>query len=350
MFKMSHTVNTYFLHPVYNNPMLEIRGMQKVQDGKTILDIPSFEVMDGQIAGLIAREGSGGDVLISLLTGRSQPSAGTIHLAGIEPYRDHTALSQVLGVVFAEDTVYKNLGVLANLNFIARLHGLPKESVETTLSLVGLADHRRMPAGKLSPSLLRRLVFGCAIMHAPKFLLLVEPMRRCDESSVNLLSSLIGQLANDGAGILVISADAAELAKLCDQVYELQEGHIAKVESSPGENIQGQPFKIPVKTEDKVLLLNPADILYADASGDRAYLVTLEGRLPTQYTLTELEKRLERGGFFRAHRSYLVNLQHVREVIPFTRNAYSLRLDDPAGTQIPLSKSAAAELRELLNF
>jgi ABC-2 type transport system ATP-binding protein len=329
--------------------MLEIHNMQKVQDGKTILDITSFEVMDGQIAGLIARAGSGSEMLVSLLTGRSQPSAGTICLAGIEPYAEHTALSQALGVVFAEDTVYKNLSVLANLNFFARLHDLPKENAETTLARVGLADHRRMPAGKLSPSLLRRLAFGCAILHEPKFLLLVEPFSRCDEATGNLLSNLVQQIANEGAGVLVLSGDGAGLAHLSDQVYELQEGHIIKVEST-SKTIQGQPFKIPVKIEDKVLLLNPADILYADASGDRAYLVTTEGRLPTQYTLTELEKRLERGGFFRAHRSYLVNLQHVREVIPFTRNAYSLRLDDPTGTQIPLSKSAASELRDLLNF
>ena len=330
--------------------MLEIHNLQKVQDGKTILDITSFEVMEGQIVGMIARAGSGAEMLVNLLTGRSQPSAGTIRLAGIEPYADHTTLSQALGVVFAEDTVYKNLSVLANLNFFTRLHGLPKENAETTLARVGLADHRRMPAGKLSPSLLRRLAFGCAILHEPNFLLLVEPFSRCDEATVNLLSNLVQQLVNKGAGVLVLSADEAELVKLSDQLYELQDGHIIKVESAATDNIQGQPFKIPVKIEDKVLLLNPADILYADASGDRAYLVTSEGRLPTQYTLTELEKRLVRGGFFRAHRSYLVNLQHVREVIPFTRNAFSLRLDDPAGTQIPLSKSAAAELRELLNF
>jgi ABC-2 type transport system ATP-binding protein len=59
---------------------------------------------------------------------------------------------------------------------------------------------------------------------------------------------------------------------------------------------------------------------------------------------------LARSGFFRAHRSYLVNLQHVKEVIPYTRNSFSLRLDDPQNTEIPLSKSAAGELRELLGY
>lgn len=315
-----------------------------------MLDVHSFAVMDGQIAGLIARSGSGVEMLVSLLTGRTQPSAGTVRITGVDPYAERTALSQVLGVMFADDTVYKNLAVLANLTFLTRLHGLPKKNAEDTLAQVGLADQASLPAGKLSPSLLRRLAFGCAILHAPKFLLLVEPFGRCDEATVNLLISQIHLQTEGGVAILILSSDSTGLTIVCDQLYELQEGHITKVESPVGEEVHGQPFKIPVKVDDKVVLLNPADILYADASGDRAYLVTAEGRLPTQYTLTELEKRLVRSGFFRAHRSYLVNLQHVKEVIPFTRNAFTLRLDDPAATQIPLSKSAATELRTLLGY
>jgi ABC-2 type transport system ATP-binding protein len=102
--------------------------------------------------------------------------------------------------------------------------------------------------------------------------------------------------------------------------------------------------------EDKIALVNPADILFVEAQDGRAFLKTAGERLPTQFTLSELEQRLSRSGFFRAHRSYLVNLQHVIEVIPYTRNSYSLRLDDPDDTTIPLSKSAAAELRELLGY
>ena len=86
------------------------------------------------------------------------------------------------------------------------------------------------------------------------------------------------------------------------------------------------------------------------AQDDRAFLHTTDGRLPTQFTLTELEKRLSLSGFFRAHRSYLVNLQHVKEVIPYTRDSFTLKMKDEAGTQIPLSKSAARELRKLLDY
>jgi len=330
--------------------MLEIRRLQKVVDGKTVLDIRSFDLQAGQIAGLIGLPGSGMDVFFALLTGQSGPTAGSIRLADLEPSRQKADLSHVIGVLFAEDGLYKSQSALSNLQFQSRLYGLPKERSVEIVEQVGLADHLHTPAGKLSSSLLRRLAFGRAILHQPKILLLQEPFARCDEQTMTLLRQLIRSLAEAGAAILILNSDRTGLISLCDALYELQDGRIVDVTPQEEDPVHRQAFKIPVKAEDKVLLLNPADILYADASDGRAFLVTLEDRLPSQYTLAELEKRLARSGFFRAHRSYLVNLQHVREVIPFTRNAFSLRLDDPNGTQIPLSKSAAGELKELLGY
>jgi len=119
----------------------------------------------------------------------------------------------------------------------------------------------------------------------------------------------------------------------------------------PGdEERESLPFKIPAKLEHTVALVDPADIYYAYAQDDRTFLQTGDGSLPTQFTMTELEQRLSRSGFFRAHRSYLVNLQLVKEVIPYTRDSYSLRLKDPQGTKIPLSKTAARELRDLMGY
>ncbi len=97
-------------------------------------------------------------------------------------------------------------------------------------------------------------------------------------------------------------------------------------------------------------LVGRVDILGVAAQDDRRVLEAAGGRLRRQFPLTELETRLARSGFFRAHRGFLVNLQHVREVIPYTRDSFSLKLKDAAGTKIPLSKSAARELRELLGF
>jgi ABC-2 type transport system ATP-binding protein len=131
---------------------------------------------------------------------------------------------------------------------------------------------------------------------------------------------------------------------------ECRGGQLTQTGLPQGERPQALPFKIPVRMEEKVILVNPADILYAEAEGGRAGLQTAGGRMATQFTLNELEERLARRGFFRAHRAYLVNLQHIKEVIPYTRNSFSLRLDDEACTEIPLSKAAASELRDLLGY
>jgi len=258
--------------------------------------------------------------------------------------------SHVAGVLFPEDGLYPRQTARQNLAFQNRLYGLEKSRADEVLAQVGLADHANMRADKLSSGLTRRLAFGRAILHQPSVLILVEPFERCDGGSLTLLARLLRQQAESGAAVLILADDNANLHAVCDTVHLLNQGRITE-SYRPGEEQQAAlPFKIPVRLEGKVALVNPVDILFADAAEGRAYLQTRDGRLPTQFTLSELEARLARSGFFRAHRGYLVNLQHVKEVIPYTRNSFSLRLDDGANTEIPLSKSAAGELRELLGY
>ena len=70
----------------------------------------------------------------------------------------------------------------------------------------------------------------------------------------------------------------------------------------------------------------------------------------TNLTLQDLEDRLAGRGFFRAHRAYLVNLQHIKAVVQYTRNSYALLLNDEAETSIPLSKQSERELQALLGY
>ena len=149
---------------------------------------------------------------------------------------------------------------------------------------------------------------------------------------------------------MIFAHDDDQLNELCDVIYHFNQGRVTETVYPGEEDRQSLPFMIPAKLEHTVALVDPADIFFAYTQDDRTYLQTEEGSLPTQFTMTELEQRLSRSGFFRAHRGYLVNLQHVKEVIPYTRDSYSLRIKDPDGTKIPLSKTAARELREILGY
>jgi ABC-2 type transport system ATP-binding protein len=252
--------------------------------------------------------------------------------------------------MFADDGLYLRQTARQNLAFHALLHNLKKERVMETLTQVGLADHADIKAEKLSSSLRRRLAFGRAILHQPSTLLLVDPFARCDGVSIDLFSQWIRQEAKRDRTVLVLADDDAYLHTICDSVHRLVSGRITESYNPKLAQQEVLPFKIPVRLEGRVALINPSDILFADASEGKSNLQTRQSRLPTQFTLNELEDRLGRSGFFRAHRSYLVNLQHVKEVIPYTRNSFSLRLDDDNNTEIPLSKSAATELRHLLGY
>jgi ABC-2 type transport system ATP-binding protein len=328
--------------------MIRIENLQKVIGSQTVLDIESLQVESGEIGAIVGPAGSGITHLLEVLIAKSGPSAGLVHLDNQAPNRNE--ISRTLGVLFETDGLYLRQTARQNLAFQARLFGLKPGSVPEMLEQVGLADHADIRAEKLSTGLARRLAFGRALLHDPQVLILVEPFTRCDEGSISLIGRRIREKARAGAAVLILSADSSNLENLCDRIHLLNQGRIIETYKPQETLADAAPFKIPVRLEGRVLLVNPADILYADAGDGRTQIWTLEGPLPSQFTLQELEQRLERRGFFRAHRSYLVNLQHVKEVIPYTRNSFSLRLNDEAQTKIPLSKSAAAELREMLDY
>lgn len=330
--------------------MIELIHLQKIVDQRTAVDIDSLSVSTGEITALVGPPGSGVEALFDLLTGKTLPSAGTVRIAGIDPGRERSRFSSLVGVLFQEDALFMRLSPIDNLLFTCRLYGLPRLRADQVLEQIGLADQQRASLEKMPGGLQRRLAFGRAIVHQPAALVLFDLFARCDEASIALLSELIQKLAAENACVLILANDEAHLAPVCDKVYNLQQGRIANIRNPREEDAAALPFKIPVKVDEKVVLVNPADILYADAVGGRSTLHTSQGELLSQFTIGELEERLGRSGFFRAHRSYLVNLQHVKEVIPYTRNSFSLRLNDKDGTEIPLSKAAASELRSLLGY
>ena len=126
------------------------------------------------------------------------------------------------------------------------------------------------------------------------------------------------------------------------------------VPSSSSESpIQTYPMrieKIPAKVSDKIILFDPTEILFIESNEGISQLHVNEGVFACTIKLGDLEEKLKLFGFFRCHRSYIVNLQHVREVITWTRNSYSLILDDKSKSSIPLSKGKFDELRAIIGI
>ena len=109
--------------------------------------------------------------------------------------------------------------------------------------------------------------------------------------------------------------------------------------------------KIVVRTNNRLLLVDQREICFASIDEGAISVVTsaVEG-LSNCRTLEELMDLLDPDTFWRAHRSFIVNMQHIREVVPWFKSSYQLRMDDPKKTEIPVSRSQTRRLRELFNL
>jgi two-component system response regulator LytT len=114
---------------------------------------------------------------------------------------------------------------------------------------------------------------------------------------------------------------------------------------------QPRSGKIVVRAQSRLLLVDQKELCFASIEDGRISVVTrtLEGESNCR-TLEELMDQLDPEQFWRAHRSFVVNLHHIREVVPWFKSSYQLRMDDRKQTEIPVSRSQTKRLRELFNL
>lgn len=110
------------------------------------------------------------------------------------------------------------------------------------------------------------------------------------------------------------------------------------------------PPHIPLRRGRKIVLMNPADILYLKSEQGVTIVVTLSGEYWASYSLAEMEGILDAQIFFRTHRSTIINLNRIREIVPAQSGVYDVYLNDTARTCVPLSRDRARVLRERYNF
>jgi len=113
----------------------------------------------------------------------------------------------------------------------------------------------------------------------------------------------------------------------------------------------GRSGKVVVRAQSRLLLVDQKDLCFATIDEGRISVVTkaLEGDSNCR-TLEELMDQLDPEQFWRVHRSFVVNIQHIREVVPWFKSSYQLRMDDRKQTEVPVSRSQTKRLRELFNL
>ena len=158
----------------------------------------------------------------------------------------------------------------------------------------------------------------------------------------------------ESTGSAIKGMVAGAQAKL-DALLKMVEGQSALAAQpqpvSGSHPITSRSGKVVVRAQNRLLLADQKDVCFASIEEGRISVVTksVEGDSNCR-TLEELMEQLDPEQFWRAHRSFVVNIQHIREVVPWFKSSYQLRMDDRKNTEIPVSRSQTRRLRELFNL
>jgi len=317
----------------------------------------SLKLAPGEVLAVVGSHGNGKAPLLELLTGIGRPSRGYIRICGHEP--GSPMASSRLGVAGSAWGLNPAHTVAETLTLYARLWSLPPAKSGEVAADLELTARRNTLVADLSPGEVARLRLARALLHHPALLVLDEPVGDVDLESAEIIEGAIGAAADRGMGVLITTFGHPRTLRLASRVYYLENGRFVEPAPAPPQGVPAPAAgsarldrprveQIAARRDDRVVLFSPAEILYAYAQEKSVYLHTAEGDWTASFTLSELEERLAAHGFYRAHRGYLVNLAHVREIVPWTRSSFSLRLKD--GSEVPLSKHRVAELKALLGW
>ncbi len=302
-------------------------------------------------------------VLLNMLIGKHSVTSGKIFVQNESYNINRRAYLAQIAVCFFEEGMYERLTIMDCLKFYQGLYQ-SKQTFEQVLQWTQLEDKTHTKVSKLTFSERRRVQFAKLLLQDAALYIFEEADLNVDLETKRVFSTIIQKLQENQKAILILTGNMENAISVADEVYRLDEKGLYKVEIDEGKDEdvkkevpdaeeKEQTFKfhkIPTKINEKMVLFDPPEIDYIESKDGQAHLYIKGEAFPTTFTLNELEGRLHYFGFFRCHRSYIVNLQKVREVITWTRNSFNLILDDQAKSSIPLSKGKMAQLKEILGL
>jgi two-component system LytT family response regulator/two-component system response regulator LytT len=123
------------------------------------------------------------------------------------------------------------------------------------------------------------------------------------------------------------------------------------VQLGAGKPSSSQPVKILVKSQQRLLLVDEEDLIFSSIEDGMISVMARDVEGTSNYrTLEELNAALDSESFWRPHRSYLVNIHHIKEVVPWFKGGYLLKMNDKKQSEIPVSRAQTKRLRELFKL
>ena len=213
------------------------RGLSKRFGQLLAVDHVDLTVPRASVYGFLGPNGSGKSTTIRMLCGLLLPSAGQIEVLGLRIPEQAEALRKRIGYMAQKFSLYEDLSVRENLEFLASVQGLPRQlrraRVDELLQTYNLADRADQLAGTMSGGQKQRLALAGAVVHKPELLFLDEPTSAVDPESRRDFWEKLFDLADAGTTILV-STHYMDEAERCHRIAILDSGRLV-ADGTPGQ-------------------------------------------------------------------------------------------------------------------
>ena len=206
---------------------IDVKGLTKSFEGREVVHELSMQVKRGSIYGFLGPNGSGKTTTIRMLCGLLTPDRGEGTCLGYDIRRDADKIKRQVGYMTQRFSLYQDLSVRENLEFVARLYGVSdtRGTAREMIKRLGLSGREEQLAGDLSGGWKQRLALGACTLPNPQLLLLDEPTAGVDPKARRDFWNEIHALAGQGLTVLV-STHYMDEAERCHEIAYIAYGHL----------------------------------------------------------------------------------------------------------------------------
>ena len=209
--------------------MIQVSHLTKFYGPRAAINDLNFSVSKGEIVGFLGPNGAGKSTTMKILTGFMPASEGTASVAGFDVFENPIEVKRNVGFLPETPPVYPEMVVKDYLEFAARLHQVPSDSIpkaiKSSVERTGLGDVQNRLIGNLSKGFRQRVGLAQTLLHNPKVLILDEPTVGLDPKQIIEIRELIKSLGGDHT-VILSSHILPEVTATCQRIIVISKGQI----------------------------------------------------------------------------------------------------------------------------
>lgn len=211
-------------------PALALHGLVKTFGPKVAVAGIDLVIPVGSFFGLVGPNGAGKTTTLSMASGLLRPNAGVVRVGGHDLWSDPARVKRMLGILPDGARLFDRLTGAQLVTYSGLLQGLDRSVVDARrdelLEVLGLADEASTLVVDYSAGMVKKISLACALVHAPRLLLLDEPFEAVDPVSATVIRGILADFTA-GGGTVVVSSHVMDLVqRMCDHVAIIAEGRV----------------------------------------------------------------------------------------------------------------------------